>query len=36
VVFIDHGELAAIRWFPRQELPQDLGRYSRGILDRVC
>jgi 8-oxo-dGTP pyrophosphatase MutT (NUDIX family) len=32
---IDHGELAATRWFFRHELPKDLGRYSRRILDRT-
>jgi 8-oxo-dGTP pyrophosphatase MutT (NUDIX family) len=32
---VDHGELAATRWFCRDQLPDDLGRYSRRILDRV-
>lgn len=29
---IDRGELAAVRWFSRRELPPDLGRYTRQIL----
>jgi 8-oxo-dGTP pyrophosphatase MutT (NUDIX family) len=33
---VDHGELAATRWFPKHELPRDLGRYSRRILERFA
>jgi 8-oxo-dGTP pyrophosphatase MutT (NUDIX family) len=33
---IDHGELAATRWFPKRELPRDLGRSSRRILEHVA
>jgi len=32
---IDHGELAATRWFARDDLPPDLGRYSRAILTKL-
>lgn len=29
---IDKGELAAARWFPREQLPTDISRYVRPIL----
>ncbi len=32
---IDHAELSATEWFPKRELPRDLGRYSRRILDHI-
>jgi 8-oxo-dGTP pyrophosphatase MutT (NUDIX family) len=32
---IDRGELAAASWFPRRELPGDLGRYAGRILGRA-
>jgi NADH pyrophosphatase NudC (nudix superfamily) len=32
---IDRGELDDARWFPRQALPTDLGRYARRILARA-
>jgi 8-oxo-dGTP pyrophosphatase MutT (NUDIX family) len=32
---IDQGELAAAKWFPMDELPQDVGRYTRRILARM-
>jgi 8-oxo-dGTP pyrophosphatase MutT (NUDIX family) len=32
---IDRGELAAASWFPRHELPPDLGRYASQILARA-
>jgi hypothetical protein len=32
---IDRGELAAASWFPRHELPSNLGRYARLILARA-
>ncbi len=32
---IDQGELAAAQWFPKQHLPQPLGRYTRAILARM-
>ena len=31
---IDRGELAVVDWFPRERLPDDLGRYVREILSR--
>lgn len=34
-VAIDPGELAAARWFPRDQLPPDLGRFVRPILARA-
>jgi 8-oxo-dGTP pyrophosphatase MutT (NUDIX family) len=32
---VDQGELAATRWFGKADLPPDLGRYTRRILERV-
>jgi 8-oxo-dGTP diphosphatase len=32
---LDLGELAEAAWFPRNELPRDLGRYVRAILARA-
>jgi 8-oxo-dGTP pyrophosphatase MutT (NUDIX family) len=32
---IERGELEDARWFPRQALPTDLGRYARRILARA-
>ncbi len=32
-IAIDRGELAAVRWFPRTELPGDLAPHVRTILD---
>jgi 8-oxo-dGTP pyrophosphatase MutT (NUDIX family) len=32
---LDRGELAIAGWFPRRQLPADLGRYVRLILARV-
>ena len=29
---IDEGELVRAQWFPRRELPADLGRYARAII----
>ena len=29
---IDRGELVTTRWFSRQDLPADLGRYARAII----
>jgi ADP-ribose pyrophosphatase YjhB (NUDIX family) len=31
---MDRGELSAARWFPARELPGNLGRYTRLILQR--
>ncbi|MBV8431924.1 MAG: NUDIX domain-containing protein [Solirubrobacterales bacterium] len=31
----DLGELAAVQWFPKAELPRPLGRYTLAILDRL-
>ena len=31
---IDEGEIAEVRWFPRNRLPKRLGRYARPILAR--
>ncbi len=31
---IDRGEIAEAAWFPRNRLPEDLGRYARPILNR--
>jgi len=33
---IDPGELAVAKWFPRHELPPDVGRYVEPILDRAA
>jgi 8-oxo-dGTP pyrophosphatase MutT (NUDIX family) len=33
-VEIDLGELAAMRWFPRAQLPEDVGHYVRRVLER--
>jgi hypothetical protein len=32
---IDRGELAAVSWFDRQALPDELGRYVDRILARL-
>jgi ADP-ribose pyrophosphatase YjhB (NUDIX family) len=32
---IDPGEIAVARWFPRQQLPPDVGRYVREIVARA-
>lgn len=32
---VDGAELSAARWFPRRELPDDLGRYVRPVLRRL-
>jgi 8-oxo-dGTP pyrophosphatase MutT (NUDIX family) len=32
---IDRGELAAAEWFPKQQLPRPLGRYTSAILSRL-
>jgi 8-oxo-dGTP pyrophosphatase MutT (NUDIX family) len=32
---IDRGELAAAQWFPKQNLPHPLGRYTSAILGQV-
>ncbi len=34
-VVLDRGELATAGWFPRRQLPADLGRYVRLILARI-
>lgn len=34
-VELDRGELAIAGWFPRRQLPADLGRYVRPILARL-
>ncbi len=34
-VTIDRGELEDAEWFPRRELPPDLSRYVRPIVDRT-
>jgi hypothetical protein len=31
---LDQGEIADAQWFPRNRLPDDLGRYARPILAR--
>jgi 8-oxo-dGTP pyrophosphatase MutT (NUDIX family) len=31
-ITIDRGELKTARWFDRQALPEDLGRYARAII----
>jgi len=31
---IDRGELAVVRWFPRVELPEDVGHYVHPVLER--
>ncbi len=31
---IDRGEIASVRWFPRQGLPPNLGRLVRPVLTR--
>jgi 8-oxo-dGTP pyrophosphatase MutT (NUDIX family) len=33
---LDQGEIAAARWFAWNQLPPDLGRYSRAILDQAA
>ncbi len=35
VLTLDRGEIDAARWFPRSELPPDLGRYVQPILARA-
>jgi 8-oxo-dGTP pyrophosphatase MutT (NUDIX family) len=35
-ITVDRGELAAVRWFPRRELPADLGQNVRRILARTA
>jgi 8-oxo-dGTP pyrophosphatase MutT (NUDIX family) len=32
---LDQGEIAEAQWFPKTELPQPLGRYTRAILARL-
>jgi 8-oxo-dGTP pyrophosphatase MutT (NUDIX family) len=32
---LDLGELAEARWFPKGQLPQPLGRYTKAILARI-
>jgi 8-oxo-dGTP diphosphatase len=32
---LDHGELAAAQWFPRAELPEDVGPYVGEIMARA-
>ncbi len=29
---VNHAELAEVRWFPRHQLPPNLGRYARAII----
>jgi 8-oxo-dGTP diphosphatase len=31
-LILDHGEIAAVRWFTRDQLPPDTGQYVRPIL----
>ena len=31
---IEEGEIAEVRWFPRNRLPEKLGRYARPVLAR--
>jgi hypothetical protein len=34
-ITIDRGEIAVAEWFPRRELPKDIGRFVTPILARA-